>query len=235
MKNKKGSHVGMVLSFTLFIVFLIFVYTIVGSPVKTRRENENIFQDIQKKILEEVSEEIYTTRIGYGESMPGGEDCYEISNPENDFSEINSIVIQQEVNEEVGSIIEGDLTKIDPFMEFTKIYYSETPFENTEEFIGTNCILIDADSISKEERILERKIISLMEKMANNYTLIKEEFGIGGNIDFHLEFEYDNGTKIEGSEFNEDLKREIFARSFYISYLSLDAREKAGRFLIRVW
>jgi len=234
MKNKKGSHVGMVLSFTLFIIFLIFVYTIVGSPIKTRRENENIFQDIQEKILDDVSEEIYVTRISNFELLTG-EDCYEISNPENDFSEINSIVIGQELDEEIGSTIEGDLTKINPSMGFIKIYYSETSFENTEEFNGTNCKLIGVDSIFKEERILEKKIISLIEKMANNYSLLKEEFGIGGNVDFHLEFNYENETKIGSSEFNEELKREVFARSFFISYLASHAREKTGRFLIRVW
>jgi hypothetical protein len=246
MKNKKGSHVGMILSFTLFIVFLIFVYTIVDSPLKTRKENENIFQDIQKKILEDVSAEVYTTftYINFGLLE---NDCFEIINPKNLSDEMTSIVIMQQNNilndetiyPEIGSEIEPGITKItdsgETISSFAKIYYSENLFEKSEAYSGTNCVKLTPEIILKETRIVEKNILSLIDKMANNYSLVKEEFGIGGEVDFHLEFEYENGTKISNSKFNEDLKREVFARSFYIDYLSIGAREKMGRFIIRVW
>ena len=35
MENKKGSHVGMILSFALFITFVVFIYTIVNPTINT--------------------------------------------------------------------------------------------------------------------------------------------------------------------------------------------------------
>jgi hypothetical protein len=32
--NKKGSHIGVIISFTLFVVSLIFTYVIIASPFK---------------------------------------------------------------------------------------------------------------------------------------------------------------------------------------------------------
>jgi hypothetical protein len=235
MKNKKGSHVGMILSFTLFIVFLIFVYTIIGSPIKTKRENENLFKEIQEKIMEEVSGEVYVTRINPVGILIEKEDCYEFSTPSNNFSKIYSFTLNMDSGEEVGSRIEENLTKINLIRNPLKVYYSTNVFKNNVSFVGKDCKKVEINSTSKEKPILEKKIILLINNMTNNYSLVKEKFGLGGEVDFHIQFEYENGTIIESSKFNEDLKREVFARSFYVDYLNINAREKIGRFIIRVW
>ncbi len=230
MRNKKGSHVGMVLSFTLFIVFLIFVYAIVGSPVRTQKQNENLFENIQDEIIAETTSKIYTARA-YDDINMGG--CIEINNTGNEFSNVDVIV--RNSSEEIGAEINGDVAYIEGGKGFMKIYYSDNYFEEETSFSGTGCVRIDIDSVSEEERILEDKILILLDEMKNNYSLVKEKFGIDGTVDFHLEFVYENGTKIRGSEFNEELKREIFAIRFNINYLAENAEEKIGEFIVRTW
>ena len=229
MKNKKGSHVGMVLSFSMFIIFLIFVYTIVGSPINSKKQNENIFENIQKEIIKEISDLVYTSRI-YDVDNAGG--CINISNPENEFP--NPVVIVKNESEEIGSEISGDWTLIPGGIGFMKVYYSNDFFINTTSFSGTNCVSIEIDSISNEERILEKKIILLLNGIKENYSIVKNDFGISNNVDFNLQFEYSNGTILESTEFGE-LKREIFATKMPINYLDIYANEKIGSLIIRTW
>jgi hypothetical protein len=228
-KNKKGSHVGMVLSFTMFIIFLIFVYVIVGSPVNSKKQNENIFETIQKETIKAISDLVYTTRI-YDAVNVGG--CIEISNPETDFT--NLVVIVKNESGEISSDIIGDSTYLPGGIGFMKAYYSDDLFEKEKTFSESGCISILTDSITNEKRILEKKIINLLTEMDDNYSIVKNNFGIDNSVNFNLQFNYENGTVLESSEFKE-LKTEIFAKEISINYLDIYANEKIGSLIIKTW
>ncbi len=229
MKNKKGSHVGMILSFTMFIVFLIFAYVIVVSPIDSKKQNEDVFETIKIEIIKEISGLVYTSRINNTDNIGG---CIEILNPDYDFSE--RVVIVKNKSGEIASEIVGNTILIPGGLGFVKAYYSDNFFENTGSFSGADCVSVEVDSISSEKRILEKKIISFIEEMEANYSIVKNNFGIPSNVDFHVQFEYADGTNITSGEFKE-LKTEIFAKQVSINYLDKYANEKIGSLIIKIW
>ena len=49
LSNKKGSHVGLVLSFVIFVVFLIFMYPLVGPALETKGDKQYLLEPLEKK------------------------------------------------------------------------------------------------------------------------------------------------------------------------------------------
>ena len=229
MRNKRGSHVGMVLSFTMFIIFLIFVYVIIESPINSKKQNENLFEIIKSEVVKESSGLVYTVRA-YDLVNSGG--CVEVLIPDNDFTNISGVVRNE--TSEIDSEISGFSSLVPGGFGFMKFYYSDNFFEVKEVFSGGGCVAINKDSVSEEIRVLEKKIILLLERMRENYTLIKNEFGLPNNVDFNLQFDYGNGTVLSSSEF-EEAKVETFATKISLNYLDVQANEKTGELMIRIW
>ena len=53
--GKKGSHVGMVLSFVVFVTFVIFVYSILGPSVFSGQGSSEELKELEKNLAEEIS------------------------------------------------------------------------------------------------------------------------------------------------------------------------------------
>ena len=51
-RGKKGSHVGMMLSFGIFVVFLVFLYSILQPTIKLERDKKLILSDLIVEFVE---------------------------------------------------------------------------------------------------------------------------------------------------------------------------------------
>ena len=50
--NKEGSHVGVMLSFVIFITFIIFLFVIFESRINIHQNKESILEHLEKALLE---------------------------------------------------------------------------------------------------------------------------------------------------------------------------------------
>lgn len=67
--EKKGSHVGMMLSFVIFITFLIFLYQIIQPTLKVKENNDFLLNTIQIELLKEFKANLTTVTV----QLPGSE------------------------------------------------------------------------------------------------------------------------------------------------------------------
>ena len=78
-KNHKGSHVGVVLSFIIFVSFLIFLYPLLIKPViDSNKGNQYLLDDLKTKLTEEISAELTVSSV---EANTGtDQNCIELEN-----------------------------------------------------------------------------------------------------------------------------------------------------------
>lgn len=229
MKNKKGSHVGVVLSFTIFVIAIIFIYAIVGSPIKSNPEKEASFLILKNSILNEISLEVPVVRMN-----TAGLSCVEFENPRVDFSNLSSFAIDSSGNE-VPSYIFGSNTIFEDGHNFVKIYLTNSSIENSISYSQTPCVLTEPKSISYETFIFEKKIISFLDLVLNNYTLVKDGFPLTEEDEFNFLFEYSNGTVIgvEGREVK--IKTDVYVQKYKVPYISINGKLSEGNLIIKIW
>ena len=85
MRNKKGSHIEVVLSFVIFITFLTFLYFILEPAVKKPVSREYLLDELKPNLIDYISEEVssYRLTIYFGADTPSclysGGNCFKIS------------------------------------------------------------------------------------------------------------------------------------------------------------
>ncbi|MEA3414257.1 MAG: hypothetical protein U9Q99_01900 [Nanoarchaeota archaeon] len=225
-KNTKGSHVGIVLSFTIFITFLVFTYAILGPIIVKDGERGNSLNELENLIKEEISKNVFSIRL-YDSSSAGG--CISIDKPSNNF-ENESFIVLNSSETELNSAIESTKLLIESGNNFIKGYFSEDIFEDTNASLS-GCTATNYDSILNETKIVEKKILEIIYQSVYNYSSFQEKLGV--NYEFEILFDYKNGTII--GERKGDIKEDIFAKTLNIEYLDLKAKKKIGDIILRIW
>ena len=217
--NKKGSHVGLVLSFMIFAIFLVFLNLIISPSINVRESNQDLLKVINQNVLEALSNEIWVLRVNDPNT------CLEIDPPISggDVVAYNEAgIVDSEVS--AGSIlVEGG--------GFTKIYYSDIIQGESPGLSG--CSSVTVNSTIKEEKILENKIIELINNVSEDYDGLKIALDIPSNIEFDISFEYINGTLIGGQSREQNI--EIYSKETQIYFLSSNADNEKGILRVRIW
>ncbi|MBN2880423.1 hypothetical protein JXM83_00050 [Candidatus Woesearchaeota archaeon] len=227
-KNKNASsHVGIVISFTLFVTGIIFMYNIVGSPIKSVEEKSDNLDFIKINFLNYVNEEIVILRF------PPLTQCITFSNPDFDFP--NPMIYSTD-GIEIGSSISGGSSIIDLSNNLTKVYFSNSSFDKNIEAIGTGCILQNPSSVSYEKISTEKKINEIIDLSINDETYFMNLLGITSDYDYSIIFEFSDGRIIgEDKTLNRNIKSNIYSKEYIINYLSVDGLNVVGKLKLKVW
>ena len=59
-EEKLGSHVGMILSFVIFITFIVFLYSVIRPTIQTGEDKKTMVGDIENAIMENLSANLTT-------------------------------------------------------------------------------------------------------------------------------------------------------------------------------
>jgi hypothetical protein len=248
MKSKKGSHVGIVLSFVIFITFLAFLYAVIGPAISSRSDKQSFLDYAEAKLRGEFSTDLMSVSIAINKSV-FAQDCFQFEGLI-EPNEINTtLILKNETKDILPAYISQDgltlyVDRTNSEGNFFKIFVSEE-FPEIEEYTGvppqpSPCKVFeeganvgyDLGLIRIEREIFETKII----KALNNYTdyaEFKEELSIAPEDNFGFSFTYNNGTII-GTE-DEDVFVNVFAEEFPIQYIDRNANQEVGFINIRVW
>ena len=250
-KEKKGSHIGIVLSFTLFVGFVFFFYSMV-QPILKYETKSNQIELLRERVIKETSKELnsFSVRIDWsGQTNPT---CVKLVSFIDEVNIGEEIIVRNNENALDFYLSGSDLfvkTYEDPFI---KVYES-SGFEGNETEISGCAELNKGPSgyllglIRTEERVFEAEVIRLIDEYSENYEDVKERLAVPKGNDFGIGFSYSNGTElgfsyIDGifvstgnSELTPPQTANVFVDEIPIEYISADASRKIGTLKIILW
>lgn len=241
--EKKGSHVGLVLSFVVFVTFLIFLYTLIEPSIRIQRDKQSLLDYLERELTGNFSEEMTTVTIRINESENPNQECIEFDGL---ITEIG-IGPQTIIKNELGSILSfyisegGDLeiNRDDEENLFFSIYYSEK-FDDANGESTIPCKKLNKESkdyilgsTRTEEYIFGRIIEEMIERYGEDYELLKEELKIPPGNEFGFSFTYSDGGIIGTEE--KEILTSVYAREVPIQYIDEEANIRSGFLNFRIW
>jgi hypothetical protein len=239
IQNKKGSHVGMIISFAIFIIFLVFLLVILEPTLKISEEKENILDNMGALLEDYLKSELTTAtvQINLGVNIAGN--CVKFEDleiiDEAEFGGRN-IFIKNAAETILGhDWAAPDLSASnDGANRFFKIYASSAIDSSESTLVG--CRNIEDDEyiygITKTEKnIFEKNIITAMELYESDYEILLENIGI--SEEFGFDFTYNNGTTISTGESEQN--KNVYAKEIPIIYIDNSLNSKIGSITIKTW
>lgn len=251
MKNKKASHVGVVLSFVIFITFLIFLYSVTEPAIKLQKDKEALLDYLEIELIKIFTSNLTTATITINSTWYV-EDCVKLLNLTEEI-EIDSRLIVKNKSGGIPSsnISEEDNTDViiyrnDQDEVFFKIYNSEE-FEELNQTTEFFCTELGRDEIGwgghpngynvglvrSETYLFEEKIIELIEDYNSNYTELKSSLNIPAGSEFGFGITYSNQTKKATEEKN--ISTNIYVKEIPIQYVNKEANINLGYMNIQIW
>lgn len=224
--KKRGSHVGMVLSFVVFVTFLIFLYTILEPAITTEKDKNYLLEYLQFELLTNLSADLTIVTISSDSSK-----CLKLLDSDVGVENNLNFIVKDENDNIVDSEREGEFIKIEKG-DFFKVYYSKEPFLNFS-MKKSNCISPSIDLVRTKEYIYESKIISLINEYNLEYNSLKESLGIPIGSEFGFSFKNASSGVIGTEEKNISIS--VYAEEIPIQYIDSKADILPGFITIKVW
>lgn len=231
-KNKKaGTHVGVILSFVIFVSFLIFMMFIIQPPTKETETKTSALEILKTNLEKEISVD---TTIVFINNQASTSDCIYIEESSLDLESVNSSV--KKANEEIieskrenGNLyFKNSLTN-----NFFKIIYSPENLYSIELVDITSCEIAEIKSVVKKQEAFESKIKEILNFYETNYTELKETMNLAHDEEFSIQFEYSNGTTL--GQNSTGRKTDVFSNKFQIVYLDEYSDINIGNFIVSIW
>ncbi len=242
MKNKKGSHVGMILSFVIFITFLVFLYVVVNPSINIGTDKGKVIDYIESEITKNTSSNLTSTSIEISSGVVMTNDCVVIGSLFILLEIPANIKIKNETGDlqEVYTDIAGGGPRINRKSQdnlFFKMYYSPE-FNLLGENNALTCQTITDTEYSIglvkiAKYVFADKLIELISYYDDNYDSLKTAFEIPSNNEFGFEFVENDGTKTTADQ--ETTSGEVYVEEIPIQYVDENANIQTGFINIRVW
>ncbi len=247
IENKKGSHVGVVISFVIFVGFIIFLYVILRPVVVTQFEKQSALEYTELSLIEYFKGNLTIVTLIINDNYDlGGKPCLKF----NQVGAINNLNLESqnmfalnESGEPVKLQWVAQLTQEHLLLEnngenrFFKIFAS--PGINNVQGGLTGCTNVNDGSeyvvgVSQNtEFILEGWIIDIIERYNTDYYSLKAEIGLPDNYEFGFDFQYNNGTIISTNR-NPGFTS-VYSEEINILYLDPALQEYTGKIILKIW
>jgi hypothetical protein len=230
MKNKRGTHVGVILSFLIFVTFLAFLYSITEPATRVSRDKLDLLDYLKVELLNKFSEDMSTLIVDVKESG-----CILFG----EFDEgLRGMEVVAKDNEEnlLGAYRAGVNTGVDCNAGIIKLYYSKE-FTNKTDLGCTKGSDYEIQIFRTTEEIFESKIINIsngIENIPGYYEELKQELGVAFDDEFGFTFTDGNKNFIAGTE-EKEISVDIYSEELPIQYLDNEANINPGFLSIRVW
>lgn len=231
-KQKKASHVGMILSFVIFITFLVFLFSITQPVTQRERGKEDLLEYLKTELVNEFSVKMTTVTINVEE---GVDDCIKIPVIKGIQDNENAIVKNGKTLEVLEHSQDNYIEIKRNSADVVKIYYSLDFPEKTESM---NCNVISSNDYSiglirTNEYIFETEIKNMIEDFEGNYSSIKGKFEVASGDNFGFSFKDNEGGVIETE--SKNVSTNVYVEEVPVQYVDSKANIKAGFLSIKVW
>jgi hypothetical protein len=239
--NKKGSHVGVMISFVIFITFIIFMYSIVQPALNVQRDKESLSASLEAGILKKISYDVTTGTVFLEDSLGTG--CVKLNNINDELNIGRNIAVSGDSGEVLSSytsssglediLVQGTGTP----ERILKIHYS--PILDPAEIVSLICTELNEGEdytigvVKTQKYLFEIKMIELIGEYSTKYEDLKTELNILEGMDFGYGIILSNGTTIETN--GEDPSTNIYIQQTPIQYISLNGDILTGYIKTKIW
>lgn len=224
-KNRHGSHVGIIASFSIFVLFLIGIYLLTQPTIISKKDKEIFIDQIQSKIIEQLSAELVTVAVTNQSTFSS---CIKINN--------NLIGVSNELGA-ISKVQNGNLIDSGEDSGYTIInqtndrlllvYYSEEFSKNTKT--NNNCFEPKIEYVRKEKQLFESKIISAI----NNFDEFKKNVTTSTQSEYEMSFTLNNGSVVESG--SREFQGDIVSKTISVRYLNNNSDLLSGKINLRVF
>lgn len=223
--HKKGSHVGIIASFSIFVFFLAAIYFITQPSLINREDKKILLESLKREVVEELSAE---TIIAIISNQTVINNCAKINNQDVVINSSFGAVVKTGSGNLVNSGFDGDYLVIDPTNEqLLWVYYSQELERNNKA--DTGCLIPKIESVRVEKRIFEKKV----KESIDNFTFFKSGLSVATQDNLGLSFTLNNGSVISTPE--KELSVNVFVEEFSVQYIDKDANVLSGKLKIELW
>lgn len=232
MDNKRGSHVGMMLSFAIFITFITFLYFAVEPGLRVGSDEEFLLSSVQVKLLDMFYDDIKIITIS-NTTIQGPLNCIQVDS--DDVGLLGNVSVRNNKNELVVSNMTNDYLYLNWNGEpYFKIYISTSLIENAETTNSGCTPNYKIESIVEDLQISESKIIEVVEEYTSNYDTLRNELGLITEENFGFDFYDGSENLIIGTSDSID-KFSVYAERIPVNYFNTKGEVLSGSIVLRVW
>ena len=232
--NKRGTHVGVILSFLIFVTFLAFLYSVTEPVTRVSRDKLDLLDYLKIELVKEFSEDMSTLTINLSE-----EGCVIFSEFDEGLRGLGVVAKDSEDNQLNAHRIGGDTEVNETEIGILKLYYSKEFSNGTdldcENILGSGDYEIRIFRTTQE--IFASRITRVSNEIEGNityYNKLKEKLGASLDDEFGFTFTDKDKTFIAGTE-EKDVDVDIYSEEIPIQYLDSKANINPGFLSIRVW
>ena len=232
--KKRASHVGMVLSFVIFVAFLLFIFTTLQPLTETNSQRDIFLDYLKVTITDQVSsnltkitvsgvEDKKKLKIAPSENFDYGGDYFVVKDDE--FVDIPA----ESVNREI-------LIRKSKDNGLVYLYFSpEEIISGAIKNMGSEVSYEEVDISLYQERkyIFESKVLNFIEELDTEYEIVKNDLEISGANDFGVIFENAQGDIFQTLE--QDVQENIYVDRIPIEYVNSSANVLHGFLSVKVW
>ncbi len=233
--RKRGSHVGMVLSFVVFITFLFLLWTVLSPAVNVEQGKKNLLNYLKISLIDNLSVNVTIATIRINEGVSKNADCFEID----DFGYNGKVQVKDEISGDVTSDNSGGKLKIswDENKKFYKIYYSAEIKGIPVSLFGCRALLKESEyvvgSVAASKYISESELNNLKQNYDNDYERLKLKYNFPNESEFDFQFTSEGITIVEAIK--EQTAQNVYAEEIPVQYVDDNANINYGFLKLRVW
>jgi hypothetical protein len=251
MFSKRGSHVGMMLSFVLFITFIMFIYAAIQPVVNTGEDKESMLGYIESKVLENVSSNLTIISLSISGTNPANP-CINLSN----FFYIthaplsNRIIVKDDLDQEqTPYYVEDYFSNVMVNRTYSNITFLKFYISPEFDEVGNSpvaCELIEKEdytisviSNSNNENVFLGELQRLVDFYNNEsdlcYQELKRQLSIPESSDFGVIFRLSNESEISAVK-EIPSKTNVYVKETPIRYVNENtAQIESGFIKIKIW
>jgi hypothetical protein len=242
--DKHGSHVGVIISFVIFITFIVFLYVVVNPAVQTGEDKKTTLDYVGSKITENVSANFTSASIKINSKKNPGTNCVQLKNflAFLEISRPYPLIVKNEIGD-IENAYSGSGTnfanlvinrknkdnlffEIDISPEFPGISVSTiSPCSSVSEY---NISLIKTQSY-----VFENNMYELIDEYNGDYEKLKTELNVPPGVEFGFGFTQSNGTKIDIGKAAGTVN--VFVKEIPVQYIDEKANILSGFINVKVW
>jgi len=234
----------MILSFAIFITFIVFLYSILNPAVKSGEDKSATLSYIQLQIVKNVSSNFTSATITWTEEANPSQNCVQLNNllgflgipaPYRIIVKNENNIIQAEpylISEDSPNL---EINRANTEDRFFRIYNSpefNIPQASHSETCG-GLSNYNVGSVSGGGYVSENKIYSLFDYYKNNYESLRTEFKVPPGSEFGFGFVQSNGTVILVGE--PPKSANVHVSELPIQYINNEANILSGFINVKVW
>ncbi len=224
MEKRGLSHIETVLSFVLFIGFLVFAFFFFN-PFQSNRTLETTLEYAFLEIEDNITATIESYSV-----VTSGNGVIGI-----DLANEHNASVEDENRNEIDSFTQDGVAYFDPPGNFAVIRFNE---EFTNDNSATGSILAEGayniSSSDTKQVYSERRFNMLKESYESKYLQLKKDFNLPNRVDFGFEVLFDDATSIK-AELEIPSGIEVTSNIERIEILRSDGKIEFADLIVKVW